>query len=112
MCYCESMRRGLWILALAVAFAAASHAQMPRQLPANGKLGELIGPHPFPLVQINSKVLRLAPGGRIVNEQNRTIVHGDLPQQAQVYYLEDMNGDISRIYLLRPEELDSLQRAR
>ena len=106
------MRKGVWILALAAMFASASHAQLPRQLPANGKLGELIGPQPFPLVQINSKTLRLAPGGRIFNQDNRTIVHGDLPGQAPVYYVEDMNGDVSRIYVLRPEELDSLQRAR
>jgi len=106
------MRKAVWIVALAVAFAAASHAQLARQLPANGKLGELIGPQPYPLVQINNKVLRLAPGGRIINEQNRTIVHSYLPQQAHVYFVEDMNGDISRIYLLRPDELENLQRAR
>jgi hypothetical protein len=100
------------MLALAAAFATASHAQLPRQLPGNGKLGELVSPQPFPLVQINNKVLRLAPGGRIINQQNLTIVHNDLPPQAYVYYVEDMNGDVSRIYLLRPEELESLQRSR
>ena len=106
------MRNGVWIVVLAAALAAASHAQLPRQLPADGKLGELIGPQPYPLVQINSKILRLAPGGRIINEENRTIVHSYLPQQAHVFYVEDINGDISRIYLLRPDELESLQRAR
>ena len=58
------------------------------------------------------ELLRLAPGGRIINEENRTILHSYLPQQAHVFYVEDMNGDISRIYLLRPDELESLQRAR
>jgi len=100
-------------LALAAVIATASHAQMPRQLPANSKLGELIGQQqPFPLLQINNKILRLAPGGRITDEQNRTIVHGSLPQQAFVLYVEDMNGDISRIYLLRPDELERIKRAR
>ena len=106
------MRKGVWIVALAAAFAATSHAQLPRQLPVNGKLGELIGPQPFPLVQINDKVLRLAPGGRIFNEENRTIVHSFLPRQARVYFVQDMNGDVLRIYLLRPDELENLQRAR
>ena len=106
------MRNGVWIVALAVAFAATSHAQLPRQLPANGKLGELIGPQLYPLVQINNKVLRLAPGGRIINEENRTIMHSYLPQQAYVFYVEDINGDVSRLYLLRPDELESLQRGR
>jgi hypothetical protein len=106
------MRKGAWILALAAAFSAASHAQLPRKLPENGKLGELVSPQPFPQLQINSKIVRLAPGGRLYNEQNRTNVHNDLPQHAYVYFVEDMNGDVSRIYLLRPEELQSLQRAR
>ena len=100
-------------MALAAAIATASYAQMPRQFPANGKLGELIGQQQaFPLLQINNKILRLAPGGRIIDEQNRTIVHGSLPQQASVLFVEDMNGDISRIYLLRPDELERIKQAR
>ena len=74
---------------------------------------ELIGQQQaFPLLQINNKILRLAPGGRIIDEQNRTIVHGSLPQQASVLFVEDMNGDISRIYLLRPDELERIKQAR
>lgn len=107
------MRRWAWILALAAAWAATSHAQLPRQLPANGKLGELIGgQQPFPLLQINNKILRLSPGGRIIDQHNRTILHGTLPEHAYVLFVEDMNGDVSRIYLLLPEELEQLQRAR
>ncbi|MGH6691945.1 MAG: hypothetical protein ACRET3_07110 [Burkholderiales bacterium] len=101
------------MLALATAWIAASHAQMPRQLPADGKLGELVGQsQPFPLLQINNQVVRLAPGGRIYDQQNRTILHTFLPERATVLFVPDMNGDISRIYILRPEELEQLQRAR
>ena len=107
------MRRWIWILALATAWVAVSHAQMPRQLPADGKLGELVGQkHPLPLVQINNQVVRLAPGGRIYDLHNRTIPHSHLPQQAAVLFVQDMNGDISRIYILRPEELAQLQGSR
>ena len=107
------MRRWIWTLALATACVAASHAQMPRQLPADGKLGELVGgQHPLPLVQINNQVVRLAPGGRIYDQHNRTIPHSHLPQYAVVLFVHDMNGDISRIYILRPEELEQLQGAR
>jgi hypothetical protein len=107
------MRRWAWILALTTAFAATGHAQLPRQFPANGKLGELIGrQHLYPLIQINDKVLRLAPGGRIIDEHNRILLHAYLPQHANVLFVEDMNGNLSRVYILRPDELEQLKRAR
>ena len=107
------MRRGIWTLALAFAWVATAHAQLPRQLPADGKLGELVGQQqPFPLLQINNQILRLAPGGRIYDQHNRTILHTLLPARATVLFVQDMNGDISRLYILRPEELEQLQRAR
>jgi hypothetical protein len=107
------MRRWIWTLALATAWVATSHAQMPRQLPQDGKLGELVGQsQPFPLLQINDQVVRLAPGGRIYDQQNRTILHTFLPERAVVLFVQDMNGDISRVYILRPEELEQLQRPR
>jgi hypothetical protein len=107
------MGRWIWTLALAIAWVATSHAQMTRQLPADGKLGDLVGQQqPFPLLQINEQVVRLAPGGRIYDQHNRTILHTFLPEQATVLFVQDMNGDISRVYILRPEELERLQPAR
>jgi len=107
------MRRWIWTLALAAAWIAASHAQLPRTLPANGKLGELVGQQqPFPLLQINDKIVRLAPGGRIHDQNNRTILHTFLPERATVLFVEDMNGDVSLVYILRPEELELLLRPR
>ncbi len=107
------MRQWVCVLALGTLIAASGHAQLIRQFPANGKLGELIGQQqPMPLVLINNKVMRLAPGGRIFDQDNRIILHVYLPQHAQVLFVEDMNGDLSHIYLLRPDELERLQRAR
>jgi hypothetical protein len=100
---------GRWLLALALVFAVAAHsqAQVARQLPANGKLGDLVGgKHVFPLVQIGGKVARLTPGARIWDQDNRTIVHGALPERAPVLFVQEPNGDVSRIYILRPEELE------
>ena len=34
------------------------------------------------------------------------------PEQGAVLFVEDANGDVSRIYILRPEELEQLTRAR
>lgn len=98
---------------LALAIAAASHAQLiQRALPLNGKLGELVGrQHPYPLLVINNQLMRLAPGGLIFDPENRTLVHGALPEHAYVLYLQDMNGDVARIYILRPDERERLERA-
>ena len=104
------MGRLFWVLALAATIAMSAHAQTFRQLPANGKLGELTGQQqPFPLLLINSTIVRLAPGGRIYDEHNRIILHVGLPASARVLFVQDMNGDISRVYILRADELEQIQ---
>ena len=105
---------GKWVAALVLAFvfATPAYAQMPGRLLPAGKLGELTGrQHAFPLVQIGGEVLRLSPGALIYDENNRTIVHGNLPQSATILYVREQSGDVSRIYILRPVELETLRRA-
>ena len=110
MWYCQLMHRGAIVLALALAFATSVHAQLARQFPPDAKLAELVGQkQPFPLLELDDKVLRLAPGGRVIDEHNRVILHSYLPKQAHVLYVLDMNGDVSRVYLLRPDELKEAQ---
>ena len=100
----------MWALVLAATVATVGHAQIFRQLPANGRLGVLTGQQqPFPLLQIDDQVVRLAPGGRIFDESNRIIVHGSLPPSANVWFVVDMNGDISRVYILRADELEQIR---
>lgn len=102
------------IAAVALAFAmiaTPAAAQLPRPLPANGKLGHLAGQLQYPLVEIDRKTLRLAPGGVIVDQNNRFIVHGALPANADVLYVLDGRGDISRIILLTSPELARIQAA-
>jgi len=105
------MRKALWAGLLALLITAVSQAQLMRQLPADGKLGELVGrQHPFPLLQIDNKVVRLAPGGTIYDTENRTILHNQLPEVSPVLFVEDRKGEIARVYLLRPDELERLER--
>jgi hypothetical protein len=95
----------------ALAFAQASPAQLQRFLPSQGQLGELSGQQqqPYPLLQIDKKILRLAPGGRIYDQHNRIIVHGSLPDSASVLLIPDMHGDISRLYILLPAEVERVK---
>ena len=110
MWYCQLMLRGAAVLALALAFAASAHAQLPRQFPPGAKLAEMVGQkQPFPLLELDDKVYRLAPGGRVIDENNRVILHSYLPKQANVLYVLDANGDVSRAYILRPDELKEAQ---
>jgi len=105
------MRKGLWAGLLALLIASTSYAQLTRLLPTDGQLGELAGQqHPFPLLQINNKVVRLAPGGVIYDRQNRTILHNQLPEYSPVLFVADRKGEIARLYLLRPDEYERLER--
>lgn len=96
-----------FVAAAALAFVVASPvlAQVPRLLPANGKVGHVGQAQQFPLVEIDRKVLRIAPGGVIVDQNNRFIVHSALPANSDVLYVLDARGDVSRIILLTANEL-------
>jgi len=113
LCYREAMGKWLAALAFTLAFATVVPAQLFRTLPPGGKLGELVVlQQGSPLVQIGNEVLRLSPGAIIHDQNNRTIVYGALPQNATVLYLQDPAGAITRIYILRPEELERIRGAR
>ncbi len=104
------MRIGIVAIALSLALAVPGYAQLPRAFPANGKLGVLTGQQlPLPMVQIDKAVLRLAPGARISDQNNRYIVHNALPTGALVLYVLNSSGDISRIIILRPEEVERIR---
>jgi len=106
------MRNLLAGLILVLGLAGPSAAQIQRALPANAKLGTLVGQQQqYPLVQIDTSVVRLAPGAVIVDENNRFILHGYLPAQATILYLVDNQGAVTRIVILRPDELARLQQA-
>jgi hypothetical protein len=47
----------------------------------------------------------------ILDQENRFILHGYLPAQAPVLYVLDNQGSVTRIVILRPDELARLQQA-
>ena len=109
------MRKLLLLLVLCATWATSSviHAQLIQQrfLPAHGERGRLGESHTLPLVKIGSRVLRLAPGGVIYDQSNRSIIHAHLPAGAEILYTRDQNGDIQRIYILTDQERERLARA-
>ena len=83
---------------------AASHAQF-RSIPTDAKRATVgVQQLPLPYIDLGGKAVRLAPGGVIYDQTNRTIVHGALQPGAEVAVTRDINGDIGRIYVLTPQE--------
>ena len=96
------------LLALTIAallvLATVAYAQV-RTLPPAAKRAT-IGQQQYvlPYIDFGGTRVKLAPGGVIYDQNNRTIVHNALPPGASVVYTTDMNGDIARIYILTPQE--------
>ncbi len=76
-----------------------------RTLPQGAKIGRTGNPQPLPMVMIDGNLLKLAPGGVIYDENNRTILHSQLPAGVRVAYSFELGGDILRIYILSASEL-------
>ena len=115
VCYGRMIRKLLLLLSLCGLLAGASSAEVQllavRTLPVNGKLGRTGDAQPLPMVQIGGKSMRLAPGGVIFDQHNRTVVHGSLPTHANILYTADANGSIQRIYVLTDEERARVEQA-
>lgn len=61
--------------------------------------------HEYPNYRIGTTSYRLAPGGRIFNEQNLIIMPAALPKKkAEIMYRVDYQGQLSEIWLLTREE--------
>ena len=80
-----------------------AHAQF-RTLPQNAKFARVGDAQPLPLIRLDDKVVKLAPGGVIYDQNNRTVVQAALPAGARVAYVLDMSGDVGRIYILTAQE--------
>jgi hypothetical protein len=92
------------IVAFTLALACATQAWAERNFPERAKRGELKA-YEYPSMKIGDKVYRLAPGSRIVNQQNLIIMPASLQvQTAPVMYILDTSGDLSRIWLLTEDE--------
>lgn len=97
------LRLPLLLALLGLLAAGPGHAQI-RTLPQNAKFARVGEIQPLPFVQLDGKRFKLAPGGVIYDDNNRSIVHGALPAGVRVAYMVDIAGDIGRIYILTAQE--------
>jgi hypothetical protein len=63
----------------------------------------------YPYVKANKQVLRLAVGARIYNERNLIIMPATVPAKANVLFKTDINGDVSRVWILTDDEAQPYQ---
>ncbi len=93
------------VLALLLAAAASSEAQVPRQFPPTALRGEVVGVAP-PDVLLNGRPARLAAGARIRGPENRFELISFLAGKklAVHYTVEDTSGQLMDLWVLTPSE--------
>ena len=98
------------VTASALVASEVAWAQL-RTLPAKATRATL-QPSQYPFVVLGNQKLRLASGALIYDTSNRTILPNSLPAQADVVFTTDQTGQVSRIYLLTPQEIQRLEQSR
>lgn len=63
----------------------------------------------YPYVKAGKQTLRLAVGARIYSEQNLIIMPAAVPAKANVLFKTDINGEVSRVWILSDEETKTRQ---
>jgi hypothetical protein len=91
------------LLSLCLSLAVYSGAQAQRSLPLDAKYAAK-AQFNYPSVKVGKETLRLSVGSKIYNEQNLIIMPNTAPSSAAVLYKVDINGEISQIWILTPEE--------
>ena len=98
------MLRILTALAAAACLCAPAAAQVQRAFPQNALRGAIvIGVAPE--IQLNGDLARLAPGARIRDANNMTVVPSSLiGAKFLAHYTVDTSGLVKDVWILRPEE--------
>ena len=91
------------VFAMLLAAAAPADAQNLRMIPADAKRGEFTAQQ-LPVVEIDGKALRLAPGARILHERNMTITPNLVAPRSRVAYQLDGQGLVRVVWILTAAE--------
>ena len=90
------------VAALAVTIAA--FAQSPFNIPADARSGRMTSQQ-LPLVLIDGKTYRLAPGARIFNRNRATLTPNLVPNDSPVKFVLDSTGQVQTVWLVDASEL-------
>jgi hypothetical protein len=97
------LRRALLLVAAFLLVLPAA-AQVQRNFPQNALRGAIVF-GVAPEITVNDQMARLAPGARIHDLNNMTVVPGGLlGGRFLVNYTIDLSGLVKEVWVLRPEE--------
>jgi hypothetical protein len=86
-------------LLVALLVAGGAGAQDVRRIPAEAPQGRFTALQ-LPLVSIDGKLLRLAPGARILNTNNLTVTPNLVPADTPVRYELDAQGLVRTVWIV------------
>jgi hypothetical protein len=92
--------RSLFALAVVAVLAACGSSNRL----ADGTMIGTMTPGTLPLVTIDGKEMRMAPGARIMSPSNTSVTPNQVPPNSRVRYRVDPSGQVSQVWLLPPEK--------
>jgi hypothetical protein len=75
----------------------------PRKVPADAKRGTY-APAPFPGAYIDGRLVRLAPGARVLMPNNLAVTPNQVPADSPIRYTLDAQGQVRMIWVLASDE--------
>jgi len=88
----------------ALAFVAVLAACGSANRLADGTMLGTMTTGTLPLVTIDGKEMRMAPGARIMNTGNTSVTPNQVPPNSRVRYKLDASGQVSQVWLLPAEK--------
>ena len=79
-----------------------------RSLPSDAQFAE-DAQFSYPYVKAGKETLRLAASARIYSEHNLIIMPAAAPTKANVLFKTDINGEISRVWILTDDEAQAFK---
>jgi hypothetical protein len=98
----------LFIALLLFSFIALPTAFADRTFPTTVRVGDMVQ-FKYPLMKIGKQVYRLSPGAKIYDQSNRIILPGTVRAKARVAFLTDFSGELSKVWILNPSEVERLK---
>ena len=92
--------RSLFALAVVAVLAACGSSNRL----ADGSFVGTMTTGSVPVVSIDGKEMRMAPGARIMNTGNTSVTPNQVPPNSRVRYKLDASGQVSQVWLLPPEK--------